>query len=304
VPDLLDADFLTDAYIQDGASPSRGIVIAAATVGDDYDSPKNRVGVRRNGTWVSFGLSGDAVLSVDAAESGQAYVLFEHGNLVQFDWRASSNDDSLKNSRRLIKNAAPTPLGPLRCVRILGESVVCAGSVGQVYVLNGDSFLSLPTLQTDGIKPTIEEVAGTGASDILAVTSDGYVAHFDGTKWVTVDFPSNASLTSVNHLANGQYAIAGKSGTLVLGTLSAWTIVPGTAVETSYWSIAHHDDVIYAAHLGGIDEVTSVGPVAVPIANADALQFTVVKGAADGVWSFAEKTIGMIVGRQWTTIVG
>lgn len=299
---MTDDEFADDAYIQEGTSPALGVVLACSTVGDDDENPRTRVGVRRSNGWLTFGVSGFGALSLDASTSGAAYVLAESGAVVSFDWTRTDLAE-LKASRTLTENPAVEDEGPLRRLRLLGADVVAAGSVGQAYLLRDGSFVALPRLLINGEAPTIEDLAGASVSNFVAVTSDGYVAHFDGQAWSALDFPSNASLTSICITRPGQYAISGKTGLIVVGTLNAWAQVPNLDPEVDYWGIAAHDQRIYAASLDGVDEITPQGPSPIPIPNVDALDFTVLRAGPDGVWSFADRTIGRVAKGQWTLIM-
>lgn len=298
---MTDQEFLADAYIQEGMSPTPGIVVVCATVGDDDDNPQTRIGVRRDNAWLKFGFDGDAGLSVDTHESGKAYVLGESGAVVQFDWKAS-DQSALKNSGVLIENPKAEDEGPLRRLRVLGNDVICVGSVGQAYLLTKKRFTSLPKLIVDGEAPTIEDLAGSSASDFIAVTSDGFVAHFDGRAWSVVDFPSNASFTSICMPRKEHYVICGKRGSVIVGSRNTWAVVPGLDEEVDYWGIASHNQRLYAAHLEGIDEITPTGAIQIPIRNSKSLYFTVLRCCEDGVWSFADHTIGRVTNDVWTTL--
>jgi hypothetical protein len=299
---ISDAEFIEGAFIQEGVSPVAGIIIAACTVGGDYDNPKNRIGVRKQDVWLEFGLSAEAILSVDAAIDGSAYVLGENGSVVRFDWKSPTTKEELKASRKAYANAAVSDIGPLRRIRILGDEVICAGSVGQVYRLSGDTFETLPKLSVGHQEVTIEDIAGSGRSDFVAVTSDGYAAHFDGKNWSVIDLPTNASLTSICRLDNGHYAIVGKNGTVLIGVADQWSIIQPTDTSRSYWGVATYHDEIYAAHLAGVDKVVGQTLIALDIEEAD-LQFTVLRSSNEGVWSFADRTIGLIRDDQWQTIM-
>lgn len=300
---ISDTEFIRDAFIQEGVSPAPGIIIAACTVGDDYDTPKNRVGVRKQDFWLEFGLSAEAVLSVDAADDGLAYVLGENGSVVRFAWRAPTTRDELRASRRAFGNAKVAGIGPLRRIRIIGSDVVCGGSVGQVYCLQNEQLDTLPKLSVAGGDVTIEDMAGKSRSNFIAVTSDGYAAYFNGAGWQVLDLPTNASLTSICRLANDGYAIAGKNGTVIVGAEDQWRIIHPIDDRRSYWGVAEHNGQIYVAHLGGIDMVSEQMLVPLYIEEADDLQFTVLRGSTEGVWSFADRTIGLIRDSHWQTIM-
>lgn len=299
---MSDTEFIEEAFIQEGVSPASGVIIVACTIGDDYDNPKNRIGVRKQGGWLEFGLSAEAILSVDAADDGSAYVLGENGSVVRFDWKSPTTRDELKASRKAYANAAVANIGPLRRIRFIGDDLICGGSVGQVYRLFSDRFETLPKLSVDGRGVTIEDIAGISRGDFIAVTSDGYAAHFNGTNWTILDLPTNASLTSICRLGNGRYAIAGKNGTVLIGAADQWAIVQPIDTIRSYWGIAADSEAVYAAHLSGVDKITGQTLSALDIEEAD-LQFTVLRNSTEGVWSFADRTIGLIQNGQWQTIM-
>ncbi|MDL5367881.1 hypothetical protein QSH18_19930 [Xanthomonas sp. NCPPB 2654] len=301
VSGISDAEFIEGAFIQEGVSPVAGIIIAACTLGDDRDNPKNRIGVRRQDVWLEFGLSAEAILSIDAATDGSAYILGENGSVVRFDWKSPTREE-LKASRKAYANPAVGNIGPLRRLRIIGGDVICAGSVGQVYRLLGDRFETLPKLSVGYQDATIEDIAGSSRSDVVAVTSEGYAAHFDGKNWTVLDLPTKAGLTSICRLDNGHYAIVGKNGTVLIGVADQWSIVQPIDTRRSYWGVATYDDEIYAAHLPGVDKVAGQTLIALDIEEAD-LQFTVLRSSAEGVLSFADRTIGLIRDDRWQTIM-
>jgi hypothetical protein len=300
---ISDIEFIQNAFIQEGVSPAPGIIIVACTISDDYDTPKNRVGIKRLDSWLEFGLSAEAILSVDASDDGLAYVLGENGSVVRFDWQASTTRDELRASRKVYANGKVADLGPLRRIRVIGSDIVCAGSAGQVYCLHNEQFETLPTLTVSGQYVTIEDLAGTSRRDFVAVTSDGYAAQFDDTRWRVLDLPTNASLTSICRLSDNRYALAGKNGAVLIGADDQWTILNPISARRSYWGIAAGNAAIYVAHLGGIDLVTGTTLVSLNIEDADTLQFTVLRSGSEGVWSFANKTIGLISDGRWRTIM-
>lgn len=298
---MTDKEFLKNAYIQEGTSPAVGVIVVAATVGDNDDNPETRIGIRRDTGWMDLELEGDAALSIDTHEDGWAYALGESGAVIRFKWTATNLDD-LDNSRDLIENPQAEDEGPLRRLRVLGNDIVSAGSVGQAYALTRNRFTALPKLKINGEAPTIEDLSGSSLSDFIAVTSDGYVAHFNGKAWSVVDVPSNASFTSICTTRKGHYAMCGKAGSVIVGSRDGWAIVPNLDPEIDYWGIAAHEQKLYAAHLDGVDEITPNGAQPLSIRKPGSLTFTVLRASVDGVWSFADRTIGHIAGGVWTTV--
>jgi hypothetical protein len=171
------------AYIQEGVSPAGGVIIAACTVGDDYDKPKNRIGVRRHGAWLDFGTSGEAVVSVDATGNSLGYVLGTNGTVISFDWRGSDSVEQLRSSRRLMPNPEALAAGPLRRIRVLGKDAICSGSVGQCYRLNRDRFDRLPDLLVERQGATIEDIAG---ADGVWSFADQTIGVITNGAWTTI----------------------------------------------------------------------------------------------------------------------
>jgi hypothetical protein len=288
-------------YIQEGASPVSGTIVLACTVGEDYDNPKNRILVRKSDSWLEFGSSGEAVLSIDASAEGMAYVLGENGTVIRFDWRATSKD-ALRASRSLFANEAVANIGDLRRIRILGSDVLCGGSGGQAYQLRQGRFESLPTLRIGSNELTIEDLSGTSAKDFVAVTSDGFGVSFNGSSWNDLDLPTNTGLSSVCSIGDGSYAMAGRNGTVITGKDHQWTSVKPIA-DRNYWGVAARAGRIYVAYLGGIDvyEGGQITPVAFPLDTE--LEYSVLREGPDGIWSFAGGTIGLITDDGWRTVV-
>lgn len=294
--------FRAGDYVQEGVNPAAGVLALACTVSDDGDRPRNRILLLRNDRWLDFTSSGEAVLSIDADAHGAAYVLGEHGTVIEFSWHAGTQEE-LRASRRLHINGATADLGPLRRLRVLGASVLCGGSEGQLYALEASVFVALPRLRWRGEAQTIEDLAGTSASDVVAVTTEGRGAWFDGSSWHDLEVPTTASLTSVCRVSADRFVLVGKAGTIVTGGRDGWRAVDATNPTRNYWGVAERAGVVYAAHLGGIDVLDDDHLRVLAIPDAAQLEFTVLRNGPDGVWSFAGKTIGVVDADGFRTAV-
>jgi hypothetical protein len=294
------SEFLRDDdFIQEGASPAAGVLILACTVGDDYDSPKNRVVLLRGDSWLDFGYSGGVLLSADAATDGTAYVLSDRGAVIQFDWRAPSNQVELKATRQLLLNDLADSLGPLRRIRRLGNEVFTCGTGGQVYRLRGGKFDALPRLSIPGEDVMVEDLSGTGFNDLLAVTTDGYAAYFDGSSWHLLDLPSNAGLNRICRLPDGRYAIAGYNSTVLLGQRDQWQRVAPLVESRNYYGVASWGSDVFVASLGGIDVFDGTELRPVPIPTQPKLELSTLTTGPDGVWSLSGHTIGLVSAAGW-----
>lgn len=292
-----------DDYIQEGANPAAGVVLLACTVGEDYDNPRNRVHVVRDAVVATFEFGEDEVVSIDASAEGGAWVLGENGSVITFDWRTADDNVALARMvRRYIIDGVEGE-GPLCRLRLLGSEVVCAGSLGQAYHLQEGRFVRLPQLVVAGEDVTIEDLAGTAVDDFVAVTSEGYAAQFDGRDWHKIDLPSSAALNCITLLGDGRYAIGGDSGTLVVGAREHWQALPLADAERDYWGIAAEGDTIYLAHVGGIDMVAGSDAQALKIPPRRQNEFVVLRSGADGVWSFAGRSVGLITAGLWRVML-
>jgi len=295
--DLLQAD----DFVQQGASPAKGVVLLACTVGDDYDNPKNRTLVLQDGVWLEFTSEGDALLGVDASPEGDAYVLGEDGSVIEFDWR-KKDVASLRASRKLYLNNEADKWGPLRQLRILGNDVLIAGSRGQVYRLNKGKFKALPRLEVEGEEDvTIEDLGGAGASSFIAVTLEGHAASFDGKKWSRLALPTNEALNNITPLGDGRFAIAGRSGTLLIGSWAPlqWHVAPPIDEDRDYYGVAFRDDRVYVAHEAGIDVYDGKKLKPVSLGRSRSRDFGKLRNGPDGVWAFQGHTVGVITATGW-----
>lgn len=290
-------------YIQEGANPALGVVLLGCTVGDDYDSPDNRVLVIRDDAVAAFSFGGDELVSIDATAGGAGYALGENGTLIRFDWLGGTTDAALSQSIQRFSNPAVENLGPLRRLRVLGADVVCAGSVGQVYLFADDRFVALPQLTVEGEDVTIEDLAGASASDFMVVTSDGYGARFDGQAWHKLDLPGNSSLNTICHLPEGRFAIGGDNNTLLIGAADQWLAVATDDNERDYWGVAEGAGVIYLAHVDGIDAYDGLSIQPLAIAKRQKNEFVVLRSGPDGVWSLAGRSAGLIAAGRWQVMI-
>lgn len=298
----IDSEILgSEDCIQESANPESGTLILACTMGDDYDNQKNRVILIRNDEEIEFGASGSAVVSIDTSTNGLAYVLMEDGPVVEFNWKMPKNQDDLKSSRKLFLNDEALENGPLRRIRIIGGEVVCGGTCGQMYHLTNGKFRKLPTLVCEGEEPMIKDFIGTSINDFIAVTVDGYAAHFDGNKWTILDLPTNSALHGICLTQNGEYAYAGYESTFAIGNADKWKIIDSYNHENEidYYGIASLGDKIYAAHLGGLDVFDGEALTRLASVDDSDLEFVYLRSGVDGVWACAGHTIGLINESGW-----
>ncbi len=291
-----------DCYIQEGVHPASKVFLLACTVGDDDEAQESRVIVVRGEEVLSLDVAGESVVSIDADAGGGAYVLCDSGTVIRFDWRTPGNQAELERSARRTENPAVEELGPMRRLRLLGADLVCAGSVGQVYRLDGDHFVALLPLLIAGPDVTIEDLSGSSGADFTVATSDGFVAHFDGGEWRERCRSSSSGFNAICGLGQGRYAVAGTNDTLWIGGGTHWQAMKLPEQERDYTGIAAFGETIYLAHLEGIDVFENGALRQLEIPRRVRNEFVVLRSGPDGIWSFAGRSVGLVVDGEWRVI--
>jgi hypothetical protein len=148
----------------------------------------------------------------------------------------------------------------------------------------------------------VEDLAGTSVKEVLAVTTDGYAAHFDGASWRVFDLPTNGGLNSVCMLDDGLFAICGYNSTILIGRRDHWQLVAPIDQARNYYGVAKWGKDIFFAHLGGIDVFDGLTLRPYDIPQIPKSEFTVLRSGPDGVWSFADHTVGVITAAGWRRV--
>ncbi len=291
-----------DSFIREGVNPARDVFLLACTLGDDQEAQESRVLVVRGEEVLSLDIAGESAVSIDADAGGRGYVLGDSGSVVHFDWLTPSSSAELERSVRRIENRAVEEYGPLRRLRLLGSDVVCVGSVGQVYRLDGEGFVVLPPLLIDGADVTIEDLSGSSVTDFTVASLDGFVAHCDGEAWHEVYRSSQSGLNAICQLQGGRYAVAGNNDTLVVGAGDEWQLKSLPDQERDYTGIAAQGDSLYLAHLDGIDVFANGGLHALKIPRRIRNEFVVLRSGPNGVGSFAGRSVGLIADGEWRVL--
>lgn len=287
-----------DDYVQEGVNPAPGVLVLACTVGDDYDEPDNRILVLRDGTWFDFNVGGDVLMSVDGTPDGTAFVLGENGSVIQLDWRTPATSSEMEATSRRFDNPQAR-LGPLRTIRVMGGEVVCSGTRGQAYRLRDGNFDALPRLVINDQEQTLESICGSSASDFIAVTTDGFGAHFDGAVWHNLDLPTNVPFNAVCRLPQGGFAIVGDAATLIIGQPGQWRLVRPDEAEYTFWGVAARESEIFVGNVGGIEVFDGSSFRLLDIPQEEDDEFGLLRQGPDGIWSFNGHTIGVITSAGW-----
>jgi hypothetical protein len=82
------------------------------------------------------------------------------------------------------------------------------------------------------------DIGGFSLNDIYACGDDGDVCHYDGTKWMVINVPTNKDLLAIHCCAsNGKVYMGGRDGLLIEGRADEWQIIgkntPGFSTDGS-----------------------------------------------------------------------
>jgi hypothetical protein len=292
-----------DSFIQEGWVATDDILLLACTIGDDSDDQHNEVVLLTSDAALRFGFAGEALVSIDGAPDGRAYVVGEEGTVLSFQWRGVASERELKDSIDLVENDEAVEIGPIRRVRVIAGAPLCVGSFGQVYRALPGGFERLPFLEIYDDAVTIKDIAGTSLVDLVAITQHGVAARFTGERWLDLGLPTNITLSSIMRLPDGAYAIVGSGGNLFLGRDDQWAHHQVEDTSRDYYGIAEHGGLLYLAHLGGIDAFDGNDFAELTYDDKAGLEFAFLRNGISCAWSFSGSTIGRIADRYWTTLL-
>lgn len=291
------------SFLQEGAAPIDELLLLACTIGDDPDEPENELVLATEVNALRVRASNEAFVSVDSDPDGTGYVMGEWGTVIRFRWKNVESEQTLKASRTLVPNPSVAGLGPMRRIRVIDGTVVCVGSFGQIYTLQDTEWVPFPFVNIYSDDVTLKDIAGTSLKDMVAVSQHGVAARYDGRTWIDLHLPSNMKMSSVTSLASGQYAIAGSGKNLFIGAVDQWRQVTAEDSSRDYYGVAAQRDLIYVAHIAGIDVFDGGGLKEVSYDDKSNLEFAFLRGGEKHVWSFSGSTIGRIQGREWITLL-
>jgi hypothetical protein len=120
-------------------------------------------------------------------------------------------------------------LGYVSRIREIDGSVYVCGDQGQVYRrmdefwAHIDSGLLHKERREDD--SSLNDIAGTGETDLYVIDDSGRVFHFDGKAWTDVSPPTNLSLSSIRCREKDDVVICGDEGLLLRGNHNQWEVI-------------------------------------------------------------------------------
>ena len=140
-------------------------------------------------------------------------------------------------------------------MRLHDNSVVCAGTFGEVYWRSPSGWTPVGSVRDDcGLEkpPTFWALAGRCLSELYAAGNKGRIFKFDGHKWHELDSPTNYTLHSMICDQDGTLTCCGQSKTIIRGIEDPWTTLLFEPEGEDLWSVVSMDGAICAAGWRGI----------------------------------------------------
>ncbi len=241
-------------FFADGHLIDKDTIVIPAQFNAYPDADVSRVILRFAGKWVRNDCRSDMLRSVTYSQvlgkcylAGPSGIIRSAGTLYQ-----PFTLDNVKGTFDEIKIVDVEKYGELFRIRAIGESVYACGQSSQVYKLVQGQWVHMD----DGIlhddAETLEDIDGTAEDDIYAVGLSGTVLHYDGRRWIPLDFPTNLHLSNVRCISKKEVYICGNNGTLFVGNQNQWQFIGETDFTANFWGMDQFNGSLYLSHSAGI----------------------------------------------------
>lgn len=152
--------------------------------------------------------------------------------------------------------------------------------------------------------PMLSCIDGTADSDVYVVGLQGFLAHFDGSKWTKIELPVDEHLEWVRCVTEGEVWVCGHNGTLLRGDAkSGFKSVSGPDDHQTFVCLAKFNKCVYVSAEEGLfqydgEKISQVKTSLKPdIQDAWRLDY------ADGVmWSIGVTDLVRFDGKNWARV--
>ena len=213
-----------------------------------------------------------------AADGEPATAILGRGGTVRFLGAGRDMEETIEGPRSLNR-------GDLTHIAEIGADLFACGAYGQVYrrdggawrlvspelaafgdevrrrkldrLTQGDRAGDLLAVVADEAKvATFTAIAGLSETDVYACGMAGHLHHYDGASWTRLDTGTDAHLLDLDCAPNGEVAVCGYDGTLLVGSAAGGfrptTDGPGRLI---FWSVARFDGTLHVGTLEGLRRV-------------------------------------------------
>lgn len=229
-----------------------GTIVVPAQYNSLPDERMSRVAFCFDDNWVYNDVDNDVIGAVCFRRSDNSlWMLGRYGNLRHVtsgsanftlaNIRGKFEDDRIETGR----------LGELLCIREIANELYICGQSSQVYRHSNGAWASMSPAGAKIGSPTLESLDGLSRDNIYAVGEKGLILHYDGSRWNTLDSPTNRPLSRVLCKREDEVYICGNDGLLLVGNRHQWHVLD-TERTLNFWDMALYDGQLYISHVHGL----------------------------------------------------
>jgi photosystem II stability/assembly factor-like uncharacterized protein len=204
---------------------------------------------------------------------GQLWACGQHGQV----YRRFGVDDWRRSDQGIRVEVNPTEYGPNRISEML------------------EVMSSAPMLSC---------IDGTSGSDVYVVGLQGYMAHFDGTAWTTIELPVDQHLEWVRCVGEDEVWVCGHNGTLLKGNAkSGFISLSGLDDQQTFVCLTKFNNSVYLSAEEGLFVYDGKAISLVKSKLKPGIQDAWRLDQVDGVmWSVGVTDLVRFDGRKWARV--
>lgn len=239
-------------FHQDGVLAGKDDLVLANAFNDDPDADASQLAVLDAGTWMSFDIETDRIVTL-ARTRDAVYAVGRNGLYLRIALPLPPDRPAViaATSMSVIRDAHA--FGELTRARPVGDAAFVVGQCGQVYRLadNGYQEYSFGLRDDDG--PDLEGIGGLSDAFLFACGVGGVILRCDGRRWMELDSPTDVNLSAVLVENERSVFFCGDAGTLVHLQDDQWTVHESDP-ERNYWDICLFAGAPLLVHGSGLDQ--------------------------------------------------
>jgi hypothetical protein len=296
---------VSSLFFTSGLVVDRKTVVVPAQYNALPDENMTRVMLKFGEDWYHHDVDDDSISSVTLDRDEMSVILLGRHGLVKVGGGGGQpfTLDNLGNNPFRYERVPSADYGELLCVRDVTGLVAACGQSRQVYRRAGANWVRMDTGMRKMAAASLEGIDGTGPSNIFAVGDYGTILHYDGSRWIELDSPTNRPLAAVRCAAPDEVYVCGNDGILLKGNRNAWQILASGEFSSHFWDLEVFDGKIWVAHSQGVlrYDGTTVEPVDLQLGKM--IGHHKLHAADDILWSFGVDDLCYFDGRTWREVI-
>jgi hypothetical protein len=238
-------------FHQDGILLGASDIALANAFNNDPDGSTSRLALRDAGTWMSFDVETDRLVSL-AATSRTLFAMGREGLILRVELPLPPDRPSVLQRISMFVISDVHRTGELVRCRAVGDVAFAVGQCGQVYRLTEQRFEKFSLGLRADDSPDFEDVGGVDESLLYACGIGGAVFRFNGARWDSLDAPTDANLSGVLVESARSVYFCGDGGLLLHLLDGRWHVHEGPT-DRNYWDVCSFRGAPVLAHSSGID---------------------------------------------------